>query len=322
MSFLNTDALLAALGNLDGTTDHVLTRLAGGKVTWAAAPGAAGGETNTASNLGAGVGVYETKVTADLQFNSLVAASDKITITEDDANDEIDFDVAEANLTLDNLGGTLAISKGGTGETGATAAFDALGPGTTKGDLLVHNGTDHIRLGVGTNTHVLTADSAEASGVKWAAGGGAGGGLTLVGPKGSDQSAITSTTLADITGLTFSASANTNYYLRVILNWSSTNSTEGVRLAINGPTGTYSYWGLISENDSNQDGDGFAVAADQVISCNSGTASNERFAILEGLVQVGGSGGTIAARVAAETGSGASVTIHEESFMVYQEITT
>ena len=39
---------------------------------------------------------------------------------------------------------------------------------TTKGDIVVFNGTDVARLGVGANNTVLTADSAETSGVKWA----------------------------------------------------------------------------------------------------------------------------------------------------------
>jgi hypothetical protein len=44
----------------------------------------------------------------------------------------------------------------------------------TKGDVFISNGTNFIKLGIGTNGQVLTADSAEASGVKWAtpAGGG------------------------------------------------------------------------------------------------------------------------------------------------------
>lgn len=46
---------------------------------------------------------------------------------------------------------------------------------TTKGDLLVHDGTDYQRLGVGTDSHVVTADSATALGVKWAAPAGGGG---------------------------------------------------------------------------------------------------------------------------------------------------
>lgn len=38
---------------------------------------------------------------------------------------------------------------------------------TTKGDVIVHDGTTTQRLGVGSNDTVLVADSAQASGVKW-----------------------------------------------------------------------------------------------------------------------------------------------------------
>lgn len=62
----------------------------------------------------------------------------------------------------------LAISRGGTGQATATAAFDALSPLTTKGDLIVHNGTNNVRIGVGSNNTVLTADSTQSTGVKWA----------------------------------------------------------------------------------------------------------------------------------------------------------
>ena len=78
-----------------------------------------------------------------------------------------------ANITP-GVTGTLPIANGGTGQTTQTAAFDALSPATTKGDLIVHNGTNDVRLPVGTNDFVLTADSTQASGVKWAAAGGGG----------------------------------------------------------------------------------------------------------------------------------------------------
>lgn len=61
----------------------------------------------------------------------------------------------------------LAITRGGTGAATATAAFDNLAPTTTKGDLVAHNGTDNIRVAVGTDGQVLTANSANASGLGW-----------------------------------------------------------------------------------------------------------------------------------------------------------
>lgn len=53
----------------------------------------------------------------------------------------------------------------------------------TKGEILVGDGSgDPTALSVGTNNYVLTADSSEATGVKWAAaqGGGGGGGISNV----------------------------------------------------------------------------------------------------------------------------------------------
>jgi hypothetical protein len=38
---------------------------------------------------------------------------------------------------------------------------------TTKGDLVTHGASDFARLGVGSNGQVLTADSGEATGLKW-----------------------------------------------------------------------------------------------------------------------------------------------------------
>lgn len=87
------------------------------------------------------------------------------------------LDDADASAQRTTLGlGTVAtestvpISKGGTGQTTAVAAFDALAPTTTKGDLIAHDGTDNVRLAVGaTDGHVLTVDATTATGLKWAA---------------------------------------------------------------------------------------------------------------------------------------------------------
>jgi len=66
----------------------------------------------------------------------------------------------------------LPISRGGTGATTQAAAFGALAPSTTLGDLIAYDGSAHVRLPVGTDGQVLGASSAEASGLAWVAGGG------------------------------------------------------------------------------------------------------------------------------------------------------
>lgn len=64
----------------------------------------------------------------------------------------------------------LTVAQGGTNATNTTAAFDNLSPTTTKGDLIVANNTAiAVRLPVGANDLVLTADGANVTGLKWAA---------------------------------------------------------------------------------------------------------------------------------------------------------
>jgi hypothetical protein len=69
-------------------------------------------------------------------------------------------------------------------------------PLTTKGDLYTYSTTD-ARLAVGANDTVLTADSAEATGLKWATP--ASGGMTLINTGGTTLSGAT-TTVSTIPG--------------------------------------------------------------------------------------------------------------------------
>jgi hypothetical protein len=59
--------------------------------------------------------------------------------------------------TSSNVTGTVAIANGGTGQTTATAAFNALNPMTTTGDIIYEaSPTTAARLGIGSTGQVLT----------------------------------------------------------------------------------------------------------------------------------------------------------------------
>jgi len=77
------------------------------------------------------------------------------------------------------VSGTLPIANGGTGQTTASAAFNALSPITTTGDLIIGNGANSAtRLPIGANTYVLTSNGTTAS---WSAPAGGGSNITAFG---------------------------------------------------------------------------------------------------------------------------------------------
>lgn len=96
--------------------------------------------------------------------------------------------VTASEDTLDNV---LAALQAYDADLGLLAAVTP----TTKGDLLAFTGSAWNRLPAGTNGHVLTADSAQTTGVKWAAA--SGGGATIdqstvatLSPDGNDGTAV------------------------------------------------------------------------------------------------------------------------------------
>jgi hypothetical protein len=89
------------------------------------------------------------------------------------------------------LAGTLTVANGGTGQTTAGAAFNALSPITTAGDLILGDGTNSAtRLAIGANGYLLTSNGTTAS---WAAAGGVttfAGGTTGLTPATATSGAI------------------------------------------------------------------------------------------------------------------------------------
>jgi len=67
---------------------------------------------------------------------SILTDSSTIDFTYNDAGNTITADVIESALTLDNIGGTLSLSKGGTGATDAATALTNLGALAKAGDTM------------------------------------------------------------------------------------------------------------------------------------------------------------------------------------------
>lgn len=160
-----TESQISDLGNyllnitgesLSDLSDVTITSIASGEVlrwdgekwinnTLGEAGIAATGHSHAAGDVTSG-----TFADARIAQSSVTQHEAALTITESQISDLGSYQAADSDLT------TIA------------------GFGKTKGRVMVANGTNWVALDVGADDEVLTADSAQASGVKWATGGGGG----------------------------------------------------------------------------------------------------------------------------------------------------
>ena len=97
-------------------------------------------------------------------------------------------------LALGTANQVLRVNSGGTAPEWATTADQT--PLTTKGDLFGFDTAD-ARIPIGTNGHILTADSTQSLGLKWAAPAGGGKVLQVVNASTTTATTIASTTYTD-----------------------------------------------------------------------------------------------------------------------------
>lgn len=124
------------LGYVSGVTSAIQTQIDGKQPLDSDLTAVAGlSSTGLVARTGSGTAAVRT----------ISAGSSKISISNGDGvSGNPSVDVSESNLTLNNIGGTLGISKGGTGQTTANAALNALLPTQSgaAGKVLSSNGTD------------------------------------------------------------------------------------------------------------------------------------------------------------------------------------
>lgn len=163
VSALSASAFRTAIGA--GTGDGTVTSVTG------TSPVASSGGATPAISLASGYGDTQNPYASKTANFVLAAPNGTAGVPTFRAVVAADIPTLNQNTTgtASNVTGVVALANGGTGQTTQTAAFDALSPLTTKGDLIAHNGTNDVRLAVGTNGYVLTADSSATSGIAWAA---------------------------------------------------------------------------------------------------------------------------------------------------------
>ena len=198
----------------------------------------AAGDTVFIQNLGAGACTVTAGTATVSTAGSLVLAQNQggeLYFTSASASIFFQYATPASSGDIEGVTAGTGISGGGTSGTvtvtnSMATAIDA------KGDLVVGTGADAFsRLAVGTNTHVLTADSAEATGLKWAAAGG--GGVTFAGASVKMTAGQVISNATDTTLNWNTENWDTNSY--------HDNATNNSRLTI--PSGKGGYYAITAQ---------------------------------------------------------------------------
>jgi hypothetical protein len=183
IGFKSPDALGAniiwTLPSADGSNGQVLRTDGAGNLSWTAPgsipSGSAGGDlSGTYPNPTVGTVGGKTSANIGISVDATTAATSAntaSTIVSRDASGNFSAGTITANLTgnvngtANNISGTVAIANGGTGSTTASAAFDALSPLTTVGDILMAGtgGTDSRLAGNSTTAKQFLASTGTGS---------------------------------------------------------------------------------------------------------------------------------------------------------------
>jgi hypothetical protein len=175
---------------------------------------------------------------------------------------------------------------------------------------------DYRRLFVGEDGDIHLKDPAGTV-TDFPAGGGGGGSGAITLVRNTAQRDSSSTSFADVTGLTFAVSSGVTYRFRFVVFFFTAVNTTALRLAVNGPAMTsIRYGGFIptaaASNSVSIANGQISVVDNSIVSTTGGPGGSGVMAIVEGTC-IPSASGTLALRFASEVG-GSTVSIEAGSY--------
>lgn len=198
--------------------------------------------------------------------------------------------------------GTLPVANGGTGATSLTANNVLLGNGTSAVQVVAPGASGNVLTSNGT-TWQSTAPS------------GGSGGPTYV-HLASDV-ANSTTSFADVTGLSFSATSGETYWFEAQIVYTSSVTTNGSKWAVNGPTSTVLSYRAASNTATTTDRVDYAETYDGTAASAQTSSMTLNYANITGIVKVSASG-TFVVRFGCETTG--TITAKAGSVLIYKKI--
>lgn len=261
--------------------------------------------------------------------SAINGASEKTTPVDGDKVGLIDSAASNALkwLSWSNIKATLKTYFDTLYQAANSLLSDIAGITFASGDIIYYDGSNLVKLAKGTDGEVLKLASGLPS---WAAeSGGGGGGSGHDYKRLSADFTTTSTSFSDVDNgsgddLIFSVDANTAYRLEVIGPVASSTVTEAVILGVNGPTASFVVGEAAFPNASLATLYTYAIQGydDMPTSPGNGPGGTaDSSCRMNVIVSVGGTGGSLAVRLRAETGGANSVTLKAGTVAILTPIT-
>jgi hypothetical protein len=228
-----------------------------------------------------------------LQGRSGGSSSFGVTLTPATLTGSRTLTLPDVSGTILQTGTTVTIGQGGTGQTSASAAFNALSPITTTGDLIIGNGTNSAtRLAIGaTSGYVLTTNGTTAS---WQP---STGGVTSVGATAP---------VASSGGSTPTISLNAGY--GDTLNPYASKTANFVLAAPNGSAGVPTFRAIVAADipTLNQNTTGTAGGLSSTLAVSSGGTGQTTYT--DGQLLIGNSTGNTLTKATLTAGTNITIT--------------